>query len=264
MKIAFIGAGNMAGAIIGGMCCNDFTPADLTAYDIDTAKTEALSRQWGIAAAATPEEAIQSADVVVLAVKPQMFATVIPPLKEALHNSGALLVSIAAGKTLADIAALAGDNCAIVRVMPNICATVGAAVSAYVGNALVAEEQKQLVATMFNAVGSSMEMEEKLFPVFTAIASCSPAFTLLYIESLAQAGVKHGIPKAKALEIASQAVLGTAALLQQTEAHPHVLMDAVCSPGGTTIEGVCALQRDGLEAAVIAAVDAALEKDKKL
>lgn len=264
MKIAFIGAGNMAGAIIGGMCCGDFAAGDIAAYDIDTAKTAALSQQWGITAAETAETAIQDADVVVLAVKPQMFAAVIPPIKEALHNSGALLVSIAAGKTLADIAALAGGDCAIVRVMPNICATVGAAVSAYVGNPLVTEEQKQLVASMFDAVGSSMEVEEKLFPVFTAIASCSPAFTLMYIDALAQAGVKHGIPKAQALEIASQAVLGTAVLLQQTEAHPHVLMDAVCSPGGTTIEGVCALQRDGLEAAVVAAVDATLEKDKKL
>ena len=87
---------------------------------------------------------------------------------------------------------------------------------------------------------------------------------MLYIESLAQAGVKHGLPKAQSLEIATQAVLGTAKLLQETGAHPHVMMDAVCSPGGTTIEGVCSLQRDGLEAAVIAAVDASLEKDKKL
>ena len=117
---------------------------------------------------------------------------------------------------------------------------------------------------MFDAVGRSMELEESAFSLFSAIASCSPAFTMLYIESLAQAGVKHGLPKAQSLEIATQAVLGTAKLLQETGAHPHVMMDAVCSPGGTTIEGVCSLQRDGLEAAVIAAVDASLEKDKKL
>lgn len=264
MKIAFIGAGNMAGAIIGGMCCGDFAAGDIAAYDIDATKTQALAEQWNIHAAATAEEAIENAEAVVLAIKPQMFPTVLPSLRDAIKQSGALVVSIAAGKTLSDIAALLDDATPIVRVMPNICATVGAAVSAYVGNALVTDEQKQLVASIFDAVGTSMEVEEKLFPVFTAIASCSPAFTLMYINALAQAAVKHGIPKAKALEIASQAVLGTAVLLQETGTHPHVLMDAVCSPGGTTIEGVCALEREGLESAIEAAVEATLEKDKKL
>lgn len=264
MKIAFIGAGNMAGAIMRGMCRNSFAGADISAYDIDSDKTAALAEEWGVIAAGTSEAAIQDSDAVVLAVKPQMFARVLPPLKEILRQERPLIISIAAGKTLADIAAMVGDDHALVRVMPNICATVGTAVSAYTGNAQVTNEQKQLVVRIFDAVGRTMELEERYFSVFSAVASCSPAFTLLYIESLAQAGVKHGLPKAKALEIASQAVLGTAKLLQETGAHPHVLMDSVCSPGGTTIEGVCALQRNGLEAAVIAAVDASLEKDKKL
>lgn len=263
MKIAFIGAGNMAGAIMRGMCRGSFAGSDIAAFDIDAAKTKALADEWGILAAASAEEAITGADAVVLAVKPQMFPRVLPPLVEVLTKENPLVISIAAGKTLADIVALVGER-AIVRVMPNICATVGAAISAYTGNALATDEHKALVARMFDAVGRSMELEESAFSLFSAIASCSPAFTMLYIESLAQAGVKHGLPKAQSLEIATQAVLGTAKLLQETGAHPHVMMDAVCSPGGTTIEGVCSLQRDGLEAAVIAAVDASLEKDKKL
>lgn len=263
MKIAFIGAGNMASAIIRGMCRGDFSGEQIAAYDIDSDKTRALAEEWGIIAAPSPQEAVKGADSVVLAVKPQMFAQAVPPLRECLEE-GTLLISIAAGKTLADIAALAGEERAIVRVMPNINATVSAAISAYVGNSHVTQEQKALVARIFDAVGQSMELREEDFSLFSAIASCSPAFTLLYMDALAQAGVKHGLPKDKALKIASQAVLGTARLLQETGEHPRALMDAVCSPGGTTIEGVCALQREGLEAAVIAAVDASLEKDKKL
>lgn len=264
MKMAFIGAGNMAGAIIRGMCRSSFAGSDITAYDIDTTKTAALAGECGITAAQSAEEAVAGADAVVLAVKPQMFGKVVPPLREMLQAGNTLLVSIAAGKTLADIEALAGETLPIIRVMPNICATVGASIAAYTGNAQTTTEHRELVKRIFDAVGQSMELEETYFSAFAAIAGCSPAFTLLYIESLAQAGVKYGIPKQKSLEIASQAVLGTARLLQETGEHPHVLMDAVCSPAGTTIEGVCALQREGFEAAVLAAVDASLQKDKKL
>ncbi|MGI6265122.1 MAG: pyrroline-5-carboxylate reductase [Acutalibacteraceae bacterium] len=264
MKIAFIGAGNMASAIIRGMCRDSFKGDQISAYDIDVNKTVDLAADWGIEAAATPEAAIQNADAVVVAIKPQMFASVLPPLRPALEQADPLIVSIAAGKTLADIAALVGESRAVVRVMPNICATVGEAISAYTGNGLVSAEHKQLVERILDAVGRSMELDEGLFSIFSAVASCSPAFTLMYIDALAQAGVKNGLPKAKALEIASQSVLGTALLLQQTGEHPRALMDAVCSPGGTTIEGVCALQREGLENAVLSAVQASLEKDKKL
>ncbi len=264
MKIAFIGVGNMGGAIIKGMCYNNFTPADIAAYDINTEKLNEMAVEWGIIPAATAEEAIADAGVVVMAVKPQMFATVIPPLKEAIRQSGALLISIAAGKTLASIADLVGETTPIVRAMPNICAVVGASVSAYTGNGLVTSEHKEVVESIFNAVGTTTEIDEKLFAAFGAIASCSPAFSAMYVNALATAGVKHGIPKAKALEIASGAVMGAALFLQETGTHPAVMMDGVCSPGGTTIEGVCSLQQDGFEAAVVAAVDATMEKDKKL
>lgn len=264
MKIGFIGAGNMAGAIIRGMCRSGFAAHDIAAYDIVADKTRQLAEECGISVSPSAQAAVQGADAVVLAVKPQMFDRVVPPLRDCLEQENPLIISIAAGKTLREIGALAGENRAAVRVMPNINATVSAAISAYTGNRFVTHEQKQLTARILDSVGRCMELEEDAFPVFSAVASCSPAFTLLYMESLAQAGVKHGLPKNRALEIACQAVLGTALLLQETGEHPHVLMDAVCSPGGTTIEGVCALQREGLEAAVIAAVDASLEKDKKL
>ena len=136
--------------------------------------------------------------------------------------------------------------------------------SAFCGNGLVTEAHRGVVRQIFEAVGEVVELEEHLFPVFSAIAGCSPAFSLLYVEALAQTGVKYGLPKTLSLRIAAQAVLGTTRLVQETGEHPRILIDQVCSPGGTTIEGVCALQREGFEAAVQAAVDASLEKDRRL
>ena len=264
MKIGFIGAGNMAGAIIRGMVSGGFRGSDILVFDTDSAKMVALFEECGVTICSSGAEAAELADAVVLAVKPQVFPKVLPELSPALHRHRPLVISIAAGKTLEAIESMLGSGLAVVRVMPNIAAEVGEAMSAYCGNSLVEEDDRSVVRLIFEAVGEVMELDEKLFSVFSAIAGCSPAFTLLYVDALAQAGVKYGLPKAAALKIASQAVLGTTRLLQESGDHPRVLADQVCSPGGTTIEGVCALQREGFEAAVLAAVDASLEKDQKL
>ena len=129
--------------------------------------------------------------------------------------------------------------------------------SAFCGNSLTGEEEKSIVRLIFEAAGEVMELDEKLFSVFSALAGCSPAFTLLYVDALAQAGVKYGLSKGVALKVASQAVLGTTRLLQESGEHPRALADQVCSPGGTTIRGVAALERGGFRAAVLDAIDAA-------
>ena len=152
----------------------------------------------------------------------------------------------------------------LIRVMPNINAKVNESISAFCGNRLTEEGHKAVVRRIFEAVGEVIELEEKLFSAFSVIASCSPAYTLLYVDALAQAGVQFGIPKPLALKIASQAVLGTTRLLQETGEHPRALADQVCSPGGTTIAGVCSLQKDAFEAAVVAAAQASLDRDKQL
>lgn len=264
MKVGFIGAGNMAGAIIRGMVGGGFRGSDIRIYDTDSAKMAALFEECGVTVCSSGEEAAGTVDAVVLAVKPQVFPAVLPALSPVLHQRRPLVISIAAGKSLEAMEALLGAGLAMARVMPNIAAKVGEAMSAFCCNALAGEEEKAIVRQIFEAVGEVMELEEKHFSVFSALAGCSPAFTLLYMDALAQAGVKYGLPKAAALKIASQAVLGTARLLQESGEHPRVLADQVCSPGGTTIEGVCALQRQGFEAAVQAAVDASLEKDRRL
>jgi len=264
MKIGFIGAGNMGGAIIRGMSAAGFRGSDLLVYDLDAGKLAALFEECGIYVCASAEQVIEGTDAVVLGLKPQVLPAAIPPLADAFAKYRPLVISIAAGKTLADLAALLGHGLPIIRVMPNINAKVGEAMSAFCANGLVNAEHKALARKIFEAVGEVIELEEAHFSAFTAIAGCSPAFTQLYVDALAAAGVRLGLPKALSLKIAAQTVLGTVRLLQETGEHPRVLIDQVCSPGGTTIEGLAALVDKGFEAAVMAAVQASYEKDKSL
>ncbi|MBE6757017.1 MAG: pyrroline-5-carboxylate reductase [Ruminococcaceae bacterium] len=264
MKIGFIGAGNMASAIVRGLVSSGVRGSDLLVYDVDTAKQVALFEECGICMCGTADEVIDGAEAVILAVKPQVFPALLPQLAPALHESCPLVISIAAGKTVASIEEMIGGGIAVVRVMPNINAKVGESMSAFCCNALVSDTQRELVVRVFDAVGETVELAESQFSVYAALAGCSPAYSLLYMDALAQAGVQYGIPKALSLKIVAQAVLGTARLLQESDEHPRELIDQVCSPGGTTIEGVAALQKNGFESAVLEAVRASYEKDRTL
>ena len=250
----------MAGAIIRGMAGGGFRGENIWVYDTDEDKLNALYEDCGITICPSGESVASGVDTLVLAVKPQ----VLPAVSATLHRSRPLVISIAAGKTLASLEELLGEGLPLIRVMPNINAKVNESISAFCGNRLTEEGHKAVVRRIFEAVGEVIELEEKLFSAFSVIASCSPAYTLLYVDALAQAGVQFGIPKPLALKIASQAVLGTTRLLQETGEHPRALADQVCSPGGTTIAGVCSLQKDAFEAAVVAAAQASLDRDKQL
>lgn len=263
MKIGFLGAGNMASAIIRGMVKSGIPASSICCFDVDQQKPFALKEDLGVGVCYTAEQLCEEAQTVVLAIKPQVFASALPPLRTLLQIQKPLVISIAAGKTLDSVAALIGDV-PMVRVMPNIAARVGEAVTAYCSNALVTQSHVETVYDIFESVGTVVPLGEEQFGIFSVLAGCSPAYTLLYMDALASAGVRGGIPKETALQIVAQAVLGTAKLLQETGEHPHVLLDSVCSPAGTTIEGVAALRSGGLEHTVMDAAMASLEKDKKL
>lgn len=265
MKIGFIGAGNMASAILrGAVRSGVFAADDLCAFDLDKAKTDALRGELGISAAKDEKDLIAQSDVVVLAVKPNVFSNLLPAISDDLQGKNPLLVSIAAGKTIAFIQGLLNYKAAIVRVMPNINATVGAAMSAYCFNEAVTASQKEVTEKLCASFGEVMCLPETSFPLFGVLAGCAPAFSYMFIDALARAGVKNGMAKGDALKIAAQTVLGSAKQILESGEHPWELVDRVCSPGGTTIEGVAALQADGLDAAVSHAVDASLQKDQKL
>jgi len=177
-----------------------------------------------------------------------------------------LLVSIAAGTTTEAIYDIFETNqpVKVVRVMPNVNAMIGEGAAAVCGNKFATKEDVSLIVDMFNKIGRAWELEEKYFSNFTALAGSSPAYAYLFIDSIARAGVKNGLPKDIALEIATQAVLGSAKMIEESKENPWTLIDRVCSPGGTTVAGLVELENNAFISTVIKGIDATIEKDLDL
>ena len=265
MKIGFIGAGNMASAIIkGAVFSGAFSASDILVSDMDKTKTAALETALGVTAAEDNEALVAASDVVVLAVKPNVFANLLPALSDKLQAKNPLIISIAAGKTIEFIASLLSYEASLLRWLPNINAIFAQAQGAYCCKEHVPESHKVHCANFLMNVGKVMPLSEDFFPLFGVIAGCAPAFSYMFIDALARAGVKNGMAKQAALKIAAQTVYGSAKQILESDTHPWELIDRVCSPGGTTIEGVASLQEDGLDAAVTHAVEAASYKDQRI
>ncbi|MDR2564926.1 MAG: pyrroline-5-carboxylate reductase [Bifidobacteriaceae bacterium] len=265
MKIGFIGAGNMAGAIIEGIIASGLVGADaIAAHDPDDRKVKDLAKRTGIAAFAGNEEVVAASDVVVLAVKPQYVPSVLEQVGGQIVAKAPLVVSIAAGITLKHLDGWLGPNVPVVRVMPNINVTVGQGMSAVTGNDVATDSQIDSVVQLFAAIGQAVKLEERLFPAFAAIAGASPAWVFLFVDALARGALAAGMTKHEARAAATQAVLGSAALLRQTGEHPWQLIDKVSSPGGTTVAGMNVLEDRGFSAAVVAAVAATVKRDGEL
>ncbi len=265
MKIGFIGTGNMANAIIKGiLSARIMENKDIGVFDIDRNKSVKCEEAYGVCPANSLDTLIENSETIILAVKPNVFASLLPQIGKELEKKKPLIISIAAGKSIEFIENLLPYNAAVVRVMPNINAKVAGAMCAYCTNHEVTEEQKIFVTEIFNAVGHIIALDESYFPLFGVLAGSAPAFAYMFIDSLARAAVKNGMNKKVALQIAAQTVYGSAKMILESDEHPWELIDQVCSPGGTTIEGICQLQECGLEAAVTKAVDAGVAKDKKI
>ena len=265
MKIGFIGCGNMATAIIGGIIsANAAKGSDIFVYDISQSASANIGNKFNCNICFDEQETVKNSEVVFLAVKPNVIGEVIAKIDKAAAESNCLLISIAAGKTLEFLECNAKNSQRIVRVMPNINAKVGEAISAYCCNSDVTEDDKKTVEFLLNCFGECIALDENYFSVFGVIGGCSPAFAYMFIDALARAAVKNGMKKDDALKISAQAVYGSAKMILESGEHPYKLVDNVCSPGGTTIEGVTSLQADGFESAGHNAVCKAVEKDKKL
>ena len=275
MKIGFVGLGNMATAIIGGLLREGTTfsgeDGDATvitaANIIGSAKTEATrqkrAEQFGIAVTASNREVAEAADVLVLAVKPQFFPEVIAEIREVV-NENTLVISIAAGLTLERIAALFNRDVTamrLIRCMPNTPALVNAGCTAVVPGPGATEADEALCLRLMESFGRAIVIPERLRP---PPAGSSPAFVFMFIEALADGAVAAGMPRAQAYEFAAAAVAGSAQLVLETGRHPGDLKDMVCSPGGTTIEGVKALEEGAFRASVMNAIVACVEKAKAL
>ncbi len=264
MKFGFIGTGNMGGAIAKAVC-RAVRAENVTLFDADAKKAKALAQELGCGVSSA-EEIAEKSKFIILGVKPQVLETAIDSIKNILsiRKDSFVAVSMAAGTSIEKIEGLFGFELPVIRIMPNTPVALGKGMTLYSANELVkTEEYEEFVAAMSQS-GCISLIPEKLIDAASAVSGCGPAFVYMFIEALADGGVKCGLPRDLAQSLATHTVMGAGAMVEETRKHPGELKDMVCSPGGTTIEGVGALENGGFRGTVMKAVHAAYEKNSKL
>ena len=260
--IGFIGAGNMAEAIMGGILGKGlYASSDVIIYDARPERMEEMHGRYGVETAGGAEELVEKSEVVILAVKPDGIGPVLEQVREPLAER--LIISIAAGVPIDSIQAVAGQQSRVVRIMPNTPALVLEGVSALCPSPSCSPEDINR-SEIFSAIGICRQVEERLMNAVTALSGSGPAFCFLLLEALADGGVRAGLPRELALELAGATLRGAAAMVLKTGRHPGELKDMVASPGGTTIEGLGVLESRGFRSAAMDAVFAAYQKASRL
>lgn len=264
MKLGFIGCGNMASAIIGGILNKNIAcPEDIIASTKTEASAKKIQESLGIACTTDNKKTAKEADYLFLCVKPQFCAQAAEEIRPVLRQEQ-VLVSIIAGKNLAWLKEHFGENTKIIRTMPNTPALVGEGATGVCPDLLVSQEEIHHVLTLLESFGKAEVVTEPILDLIGAVSGSSPAFVFMFIEALADGAVAEGMPRKQAYSFAAQAVLGSAKMILETGKHPGELKDMVCSPAGTTIEGVNTLEKEGMRSAVMDAVRACISKTKKL
>lgn len=262
-KIGIIGTGNMGYPMLSG-AVKAFGVENVTFYEKNNEKTQYVINQTGCKTSASISELVADCSCVLLAVKPQFLDEVLEEVKKTF-TIDKLIISICAGRTIAYLQEKLGDNTRIVRAMPNLPASVGEGMTAVTySHDDFTEEEKSIPDGLFNAVGKYVIIPEKLINASVCANGSSPAYIFMLIEALADGVVKYGIPRKTAYELVAQTVLGSAKMVLETGIHPGELKDMVCSPGGTTIEGVSALEEYGFRNSIIKACDACYEKNNNI
>jgi pyrroline-5-carboxylate reductase len=263
-KIAFLGAGNMATALVrGAVSRGGLTPGQLAVSDIRPEACAQLVDELGIEAAASNPAAVAFGDVIVLAIKPQVLASVLAEVVPHLKPQQ-LVISIVAGMSISRLSLMLGGHERIVRAMPNMPAVVGAGATALARGPGASEDDYARAAKLFESAGEVVRIEERLMDAVTGLSGSGPAYAFVAIEALADAGVRQGLARDVAIRLAAQTLLGAAKMVLETGEHPACLKDQVTSPGGTTIAGVAALEREGFRHALHAAVEAAAQRSREL
>ena len=264
--IGFIGCGNMGGALARAAVKSDLLkPEHICIADKNTAQAEKMAEALGGAIVGTNKDVAKHCDYIFLAVKPQMMADALAEIEPVLkaREDRFVIVTIAAGLTMASIQEMAGGNYPIIRLMPNMPAAVGKGMILYCSAKTHLDEMVTFLHMMKEA-GRFDELAENLIDAGSAVSGCGPAFAYMFIEALADGGVACGLPRAKAQEYAAQTLLGAAEMVLRNGNHPGELKDMVCSPAGSTIQGVRALEAGGFRGDIFEAVTAAYEKTKEL
>ena len=264
VKIGFIGLGNMAEAMIGGMLRKNIVTPDQIIGSAKTGATEEkMAAKYGIGICRGNEEVACESETLILAVKPQFLAEVIEDIKNTVRENQ-LIISIAAGKTLTWLAESFGKSLKLVRCMPNTPALVGEGCTGICVNERVKKDEMDYCITLMESFGKASFVGERLMDAVGAVSGSSPAYVFVFIEAMADGAVAAGMPRKQAYEFAAQAVLGSAKLVLERAEHPGELKDMVCSPGGTTIQGLKVLEERGFRGAVMDAIAACVEKSRQL
>lgn len=264
MKLGFIGCGNMANAMLGGIIKNNIIASnDIISSDLNDVSLEVAKDTLGIKVTKDNKEVVDQSDIIVLSVKPQFYSSVINEIKD-LIKENQIFISIAPGQTLEGLRTAFGRELKIVRTMPNTPALVGEGITAMCYNKNVTEKEADLVASILAGFGKVEVITENLMDAVVGVSGSSPAYVFMFIEALADGAVAAGMPRNKAYTFAAQAVLGSAKMVLDTGKHPGELKDMVCSPGGTTIEAVRMLEKEGFRSSVMEAVKACIDKAKSL
>ncbi len=266
-KIGFIGLGQMATALASGFLRAGLVSAErLFGFDVSLDAAARFASTTGATVCADAAETVAKADVVFFAVKPQYMSAALEPVRAALSDapSSKLLVSIAAGLPISYFESALFPEIRLVRVMPNTPALVGAGAAGFARSQNATPEDGAVVGALLRSVGSAFELAESQLDAVTGLSGSGPAFVYLALEALADGGVKAGLPRPIALELAAQTLKGGAEMYLQTRKHPGELKDAVTSPAGTTIAGVAALEERGFRSALIEAVDRATARSREL
>jgi len=263
-SIGFVGAGNMGGAIIKGLLsAGTHSPSELIVSDYSERVIRDLKSSFPGIRTSSNNVNPAAASVIILAVKPQIYKNVVQEIRDMVQPE-AIMVSIAAGLSIEKLARWFNRDVKIVRAMPNMPALVREGMTALCRNQKVSDEEFQTVRGIFDAVGKCIILPENLMNAYTALAGSSPAWIFVLIEALADGAVREGISRSTAYEVASRVVAGSARLVSESDLHPAVLKDKICSPGGTTIEALTALESAGFRSAIIQAVYASAARAREL
>lgn len=263
IRIAFLGSGNMSEAIIKGLLdAGLYSPGALLASDTSENRLKSLRESYQIETTSSNREAVRSANIVILGVKPKVVDAVLAEIRSELGEK--LLVSVAAGVPLSRLAAGLEREAQIIRAMPNAPAKVQAGATVLAPGKGVDADHLKSTLSIFESIGKTWVLEEQHMDAVTGLSGSGPAFAFLVLEALADGGVKEGLPRKTALDLAAQTVLGAAKMVLETGEHPALLKDFVASPGGTTISGIHRLETGNCRAALISAVEAATRRSREL
>ncbi|MGN0473878.1 MAG: pyrroline-5-carboxylate reductase [Acutalibacteraceae bacterium] len=264
-KLGFIGAGNMASAMMGGIIRSEiFAPDEIIVSDVSESALQRVSSTYGVNITASNIDVVKNSEVFILAVKPQYYASVIAEISSYVTDSQ-LIITIAPGQTLAGLKEKFGsgsDSVKIIRTMPNTPAMVGEGITAVTPNGNVSPQELEYACKILSGFGLAEVISENLMDAVVSVSGSSPAYVFMFIEAMADAAVADGMPRAQAYKFAAQAVMGSAKMVLETGKHPGELKDMVCSPAGTTIEAVRVLEEKGMRSAVIEAMKACTRKAK--